>query len=383
MKRTSFITIAIIALYSFPSCGMNEYDAITEESFVAEDYYKEAFNESGSRTYNNEIGTRPKQVNASYNRKSSGGNGNIIMHPVKDPKTGRVSAYVPLPANWDVTGPIWKGPGNTMVQQQNGGSYLSSQKNISNTDQIIREEVIPAIRQQGGREGKIENHPAIAAFNENLYAQYVKYGQSKSWFEVKSIAFTDQQGMKGMVLVHLTKTVNNFGGMSAYQFQIMKSDAHQFEASKRALLYGLANMKMNSQAIAAFNQGESQRLASRDAAFNRKMSAQQAQFDSWMATQRSTSGDILDSGMDSWRRRNAMKDRGQEMTVDGIHGRTQVTSPYDGQTYKVDNGSNHYYMNQWGEYISTDDHYYNPNMDPGVNNQDWSEVQADDYNYNY
>jgi len=48
-----------------------------------------------------------------------------------------------------------------------------------------------------------------------------------------------------------------------------------------------------------------------------------------------------------------------------------VYNPNTGNTYKVESGYNQYYMNNSGEYIGTNDYNYDPNLDPGVNNQDW------------
>ena len=37
--------------------------------------------------------------------------------------------------------------------------------------------------------------------------------------------------------------------------------------------------------------------------------------------------------------------------------------------------SDQYWKNDQGEYIKSDDKFYNPNRDPSVNNQDWAEME--------
>ncbi|CBL45260.1 Hypothetical protein HDN1F_16770 [gamma proteobacterium HdN1] len=79
--------------------------------------------------------------------------------------------------------------------------------------------------------------------------------------------------------------------------------------------------------------------------------------------------------MQGWKDRNAASDRQQAQRIDQIYERTNVVDPSTGQGYKVDAGANHYWMNNNGEYISTDQSGYNPNLDDNMNNQRWKELQ--------
>jgi len=79
--------------------------------------------------------------------------------------------------------------------------------------------------------------------------------------------------------------------------------------------------------------------------------------------------------MSGWRERNASSDRQQEQTIDGIYERTNVQDPETGQKYKVAAGANQYWMNSNGEYISTQLHDYNPNLDKNMNEQKWQQLK--------
>jgi hypothetical protein len=65
-----------------------------------------------------------------------------------------------------------------------------------------------------------------------------------------------------------------------------------------------------------------------------------------------------------------MTDRGHQRQVDSIAGTTPAYDPSTGQTWQVEDGYDRYFMNSFGEYMSTDDQFYNPNMDPAVNDRE-------------
>jgi hypothetical protein len=384
MKISSLIGIATFLVIAVFACGDN--DTFDDTAYGYEEDFYNDYNSEDMETYGNEFGGNE---NASYqnNNQSNGApvrfasnsapsSGGIKMHPMKD-ANGTIIGHVPLPASWDITGAMWKGPGNTLVQYQQGGMFLDQQRRLSSIDQVIQQDVLPALQSQGGRAGSINNHPNIAAYNKRRDDAMVKYGQRQSQFTVKSVEFTDQQGMKGMIIVHFQRIFSQLGNMSGYYMQVMKCNANRFEQSKNELVYALANIQMNQQYVQAQNNAERQKLAANDASFQRRMAAKEQAFQNSQAQYRSYANDALDSGMDSWRRRNAMTDAGQTNAVNGIHGTRDVTNPYDGTTWNVDDGYNHTYMNTWGETIQTDDHFYDPNMDPNVNNQSWESVYED------
>jgi hypothetical protein len=79
--------------------------------------------------------------------------------------------------------------------------------------------------------------------------------------------------------------------------------------------------------------------------------------------------------MNNWCDRNAAYDRAHERLVDTITERTKVTDPSTGQQYKVESGSNHYWMNRDGKYSGTDDVRFDPNRDRNMNRQNWQQLE--------
>ncbi|MBN8703513.1 MAG: hypothetical protein J0M08_10635, partial [Bacteroidetes bacterium] len=60
--------------------------------------------------------------------------------------------------------------------------------------------------------------------------------------------------------------------------------------------------------------------------------------------------------------------------IDAITEQTNV-SDADGQQYKVNSGSNQYWMNTNGEYIGTNKADYNPNADERLNQENWKKLK--------
>jgi hypothetical protein len=165
-----------------------------------------------------------------------------------------------------------------------------------------------------------------------------------------------------------------------YYMNALSAPPAVYEQAKKHFLYGLANQKIDPQYLAYYNQQQQQKSQASWNAHRQRMAGRQAAFDSWNRTQQ-TMNEINDINMQGWRNRNQISDRMQERSVDGIWEREAVTNPYSGQQGKVQSGYNNYYMNQYGEYIGTNDEFYRPNQDPNVNHQEWRKVQRQDNRY--
>lgn len=105
------------------------------------------------------------------------------------------------------------------------------------------------------------------------------------------------------------------------------------------------------------------------------MAQNQANFEASQRAFVNNSNAINDAIMSGWRERNASGDRQQEKTIDGIYERTNVQDAETGQQYKVAAGANQYWMNNNGEYISTELQNYDPNLDENMNGQKWKELK--------
>jgi hypothetical protein len=145
--------------------------------------------------------------------------------------------------------------------------------------------------------------------------------------------------------------------------------------ARKQLIFALANARHNPEKIMAYNRSEAEKAGKSWADFNKRMAANQAAFEAHQRAHVNRSNAINDAIMNGWRARNAASDIQQERFIDTINEKSNVVDPTSGQRYKVDAGSNTYWMNRDGQYIGTDKPYYDPNLDEGLNEQNWQKLQ--------
>ncbi len=107
------------------------------------------------------------------------------------------------------------------------------------------------------------------------------------------------------------------------------------------------------------NQGARDRLAQSQAAHQKRMQ-----------TMTETS-DII---MNGWKERNAARDASHERFIDSIHEVTPYQTPA-GQTVKLPSFYDHVYTDGNGRYLLNNDSLYDPNTDPGMNQQSWQRIE--------
>lgn len=383
MKYSSLLLSGIV-LFLFTACGADYDEAYYDETYD-EAYYDDQAGYNQQMAQGNsapvELSTADAPANNSRSTAAApaptttGGGGKVVMHPIHDAKAGMESGRIPLPAAWKLQSNAWIAPGGGQVQTQRGGSFMSDQRQVNSIDQIIREDLLPRLQQRGYEVLGTSDLPAIALKDQRMYAQYWKVMPSEEHHAAKAIDYRNSNGDLGLVVVHFILSRSQYGNFANYYMHVMETKAARFQQTKRELLYGLVNMESNPQYIAAHNQREQQKSQASWSAHNSRMQANQRSFDSFQETQRTLSevGDIYHEG---YMNRSRMNDAGHERTIDGIRGEQAGVNPYGGEPVKVESGYKYYYMNQYGEYIGSNDEFYNPAMDPRVNNQQWQQVQG-------
>ncbi|MCB0662773.1 MAG: hypothetical protein KDC24_08535 [Saprospiraceae bacterium] len=173
----------------------------------------------------------------------------LKLHTVTDIKSGIVLGEIPLPSDWDVSKDIWYGPGNTVVQAQEGSEFLDKQRKVIDIDQIIAEDLLPAIKEQGGIPGLITPAPEIASFNKCSFEKMKPETSFRTTFEVKTIEFTVSDNIKGLVIVHFTRYLSPYGNKSNYSLHVLEANPDRFEQSKKDLIFGLSNIRYSDSYI--------------------------------------------------------------------------------------------------------------------------------------
>ena len=372
MKLSTLFALSTLICFTV-SCGPSFDEYYEEDYYEEEGYYPEteevAYTESAAYPEYQDQSTPKAQF-------VSNRGGGIVMHPITDPKSGMVSGYIPLPSNWQIMKDKIAGPNGIEVRNYPGGG-LPHARSI---DQVIQQNIAQLIQQGGAQYLNTINLPEVAANDQRMYAQYWKAMPSQEFHQASGVEIRGPEGNNGLIVVHFVYTQSQYGSFGYYYLNLLSAPPAAYEQAKKHYLFGLANQKVTPQYVAAHNQREQQKSQASWSAHNQRMANNQAAFDSWNRTQKTLS-EINDISMEGWRSRNQSSDRMQERAVDGIWEREAVTNPYQSGQVKVESGYKYYYMNQSGEYIGTNNEFYNPAQDPNVNNQEWRKVEKQDYRY--
>jgi hypothetical protein len=380
MKLTNLIVLASVLCLA-TSCGEIFSEEYYDDYGYGEDYGNNdyGYNDQEYGAYEEQGGMENRQaVEAQAVAYNNGGG--IQMHPVKNPQTGMEVCKIPLPSGWKLTSKGWDGPGTIEVMEQKGNTYTDQTGGIPSLNQVLQSELKPKMQQLGLQVLNTIQLPKVAQKDQQEYAKYWKVAPTQERSEAVGIEYRDKEGKKGLVVVHYMTSRSQYGNMGFYYMHVMGgASPGQYEQAKKDVIYALVNYQNNPQAIAAHNQKEQQKSNASWANHNAKMKRNQDNFNAWNSAQVESSNSISDMSMESWRRRNAISDRGHEKTIDGIWERQPMVDPHTGNYGKVESGYNHYYMNNNGEYIGTNDALYNPQTDPNVNNYNWEEMQYRGY----
>ncbi len=314
----------------------------------------------------------------SYNTQNNAPGGNVTMKPVKD-QNGMVTAYIPLPSNWQIAGPKIKSPDGYEFFDYPGQKLTGRQ--ITSIDQVIQTDVMNLIRQNNCQYVGVEDLPQVAENDRRMYANYWSAMPVQNHHEAKGIEVKDDKGNRGYAVVHYTLSQSQYGSFAFYYLTLLGTETGgNFERAKRTLIYALANMKQDPQAVAMHNQREQQKSRNSWAAHNQKMRSNQQNFDNWQKTQQDLSS-INDIYYEGYKERSAMRDAGQEKVINSIREEEPRTNPYGGGQTNVSQNYKYYYMNQYGQYFGTNDPNYNPATDPNMNHMEWRKMQQPQNRY--
>jgi hypothetical protein len=302
-----------------------------------------------------------------------GQNGRLKLFPSVNPKTGQVESYIPLPAGWKVDYTTWTGPNGQSVKFLGSKIYSDMQKRFNSIDDLIQQEIKPQIY-SNYRVDRIIPLKEIAMKDATVTAKYFKLAPTNDLSQVSGIEATNMDnGDRAIMIVHFMSSQGSFGTNYMYWVHLLESKARDFEEAKAITINALSTYQENDQAIARHNQKEQSKLAANDRAFQGKMKNRWDNFDASQARAK-TYSDMMDSSHESYMDRSRASDYGQSRNVDAILGQETVNNPFDGREVNMESGYDNYYMNTWGEYIGTNDQFYDPNMDSNINNQEWRKV---------
>ncbi len=320
----------------------------------------------------------------------------LQMLSIMDASRNMEMHRMPLPVNWKLNvpktadDPNMIGPGGIKVYYRTGGNFSysddpymqqiyqqSGQKMRApiSAAQIIEQDLVPQLTNHGMKFIKQYPLPEIAQRSKTYSNKLYKSMPSQEYFDAAGSEWKSENG--NTVLVIVDETVSNGQGSVFwyYQLKVLEAPAEQFESANAALIYGIVNTQDNPKQIQTYNTSEQQKYNQSMSQHNARMKQNQQNFDRQQQIHRETNDAVNDSIMSTYRNQDAASDRAQQQRINTINDESTVTSPYDGEQYQVDSGSDQYWINRDGEYIQSDDAFYDPNMDQEQNNQEWQQVE--------
>lgn len=309
-----------------------------------------------------------------------------------DPQNGMIKSKIPLPSSWEkqkdgdysFTGPngikvyrertaiymFSNSPETNQVYQQNGMS-IQFPKPI---EQVVNENFIDYANTINRKLVKKYPIHQIASLDKQFDSQRYSSMPSQKTFNVMGLEWRDPDGTSFLTVLHHFVSHDNYGGYWGVFYTVLESPENAFNQAKKQYINGILNKQINPQWLQMTNQNDMQMAQQSNAAHQKRMAGIKAMGDQGTANHNARMA-AMDKNMASWRANQAAGDRSHNQFIDNIHGNTNVSDLNTGNTYKVEDGANQYWMNNQGEYIQSDNSLYDPNLDQNINYQTWTEYE--------
>jgi hypothetical protein len=336
-------------------------------------------------------------MGSTENRTSVNNGDKLEYKIIMDTKRNMPMARLPLPSTWRmVTNDptvLLEAPGGIKVGNLRNSMFIATndpymQQAYAQSGAQLRvnpglmtafdQDFVPQLRQNGYTVTAKYPLPKMVASDKNYFSKLYKSAPTQNKYEAIAVELKNSNNQSVLFVVRSFDSYAQGMSMWGYYGYALEAPSATFEEAKNHFLFGIQNIEYNPQQIAMYNREEQQKSNASWATHNQKMAANQRNFEAQQAAFRNSNDAINKSMMDTWRNSNAASDRMQEKTVDGIWEQKNMTNSTTGETYKVEDGYNNYWMNSDGEYISTNDNFYNPNTDNSVNNVNWEQMDATD-----
>ncbi|MEO6346626.1 MAG: hypothetical protein ABIO60_01830 [Aquaticitalea sp.] len=303
----------------------------------------------------------------------------IKFYDIKDTNNGQTISSVPLPGDWQqqTSGDYqFIGPNDMKIYGLRSGNFSFSDdpqqlylfrsvgKKIASPksmDQIIREDFETNAAQFNRKLKNTYPLPEAAAFLKTFNDLQYKIDLTPVKYEAVGTEWEDPDGTSYMTIIVKHEEQGPTADSWGYAFDFIKSSKANFEQAKRTLINYMINQEINMDWIRRVNDELKEKI-DRSNLEHQKMMAEVKH-----------NMEVFQEGQAA---RRADREELDNRISNYILGKSEVINPQTGTTSKVDAGSTYYWINEKGEYITTESYSWNPNeYEPYKKYHTWTRSQ--------
>lgn len=313
-------------------------------------------------------------------------------HAFQDLQSGLVVSTKEYPSNWEVISKaVYKngyfvpgfayqmqGPGNVQAFNNAFGDvytiYGNPQTNqymrqvgerirpVGNIDMILEHGFAPRMTEKGYRFSRSRSSNSL----EQLIRQkFAHYGITNFDMDIRSTEWVNGKGQTGLMNLVLYRFYSRdmYGDLVTswtYSVDFVFADTPLLDDAYAAILNGSRSERDNPQWLQYKNRKTRELQQASMQNHRAQMLAQRRAFE---ANNRIVAN------------RNASSDRGQASFINFLRDEQTVSSS-DGATYQVEGYAREYWMDGQGNYIKSNDLFYNPNGDLNLNHKEWNKASV-------
>lgn len=320
----------------------------------------------------------------------------LVTITVKAPGTHIAMYQFPRPESWqDIPNPVPGGPvlvgasGVKLYYEARTFSFARNplfrwtnkisgvqQRRFKSVEDLITTDVAPAAAQRGMAIAHVVEVPGVAWAKARLLDLLWQAAPTKNTFYGIGIDMRDKNGARSFALLDVTVREDADTQTWDYELRWLEAWPSAFEEAKEALIFAETNKQYNHAFFAQYNAHEKARIAQSWEEHGYRMANHQAAATAWNNARAGDEEFVNDAIMGDFQGNDAAFDRMHERMTEAIRDE-QIVRSDTGQAYSVDAGSEHYWVNQHGEYIQTDDSLYNPNHDAQRYDSDWIKAKPE------
>lgn len=288
----------------------------------------------------------------------------ITFYDVKDTNNGLTISSVPLPGSWEQKPSAqfqFEGPKNMKILGLKSGNFYYSndplQMQMFNSigmkirepqsfEQIIQQDFINNAAPSKRKLTKTYQMPAASEFFKNFDELLYKVDLTPKNFEGNAYEWEDPDGTSFLTIIVKHQEMGPTADSWGYSYDVIQSPKANFEQAKRILINSMVNQEINMAWVNRANSELKTKIDASNAAHQAMMNEVKRNMEVFQEGQRQRRADreILDNRISNY-----------------ILGKSDVVNPETGAKAKVEAGSTYYWINEKGEYITTESYSWNPN----------------------